>query len=82
ELGNGQVDENGKFSVDIPKQPAGRNIGVIASNSAGTSEETIVKVKLTLPGAPEVNKVIDTDEKITGTAKPLSIITINIGSSY
>ncbi|WP_431162469.1 Ig-like domain-containing protein, partial [Bacillus mycoides] len=54
ELGTGQADENGNYSIDIPKQEAGTKLSVTASNKAGTSQVTEVTVKETLkvPDAP------------------------------
>ncbi|WP_255295155.1 Ig-like domain-containing protein, partial [Bacillus cereus] len=69
EIGTGKADEKGQYSIEIPAQPAGTKLTVMASNSAGTSEGTEVTVKETLPSAPEVNEVKDTDMKVTGNAK-------------
>ncbi|MGE7869323.1 lectin-like domain-containing protein, partial [Bacillus paramycoides] len=60
ELGTSQADQNGTYSVTIPKQPVGTKLAVTASNSAGTSQEVGITVKET---APEVNEVI---EKVEG----------------
>ncbi|EOO04691.1 hypothetical protein IAW_06095 [Bacillus cereus str. Schrouff] len=80
EIGKSQSDENGKFSIDVPKQKGGTSITVVASNSIGTSVETSIKVRETSPGAPEVNSLTDMDEKITGKAKPDTNIVV-VGSN-
>ncbi|EOO04997.1 hypothetical protein IAW_05815 [Bacillus cereus str. Schrouff] len=81
EIGTGEVDETGKYSVTIPKQKAGTKLQVTASNSAGTSEVTEVRVQETetIPEAPEVNEVKDTDEKVTGQAKKGSKVAVKVG---
>ncbi|EOO81494.1 hypothetical protein IGY_05831, partial [Bacillus cereus K-5975c] len=66
EIGTGVADETGSYSIAIPKQKAGTKLQVTASNSAGTSEVTEVTVQATQLKAPQVNKVKDTDEKVTG----------------
>ncbi|MGH1070852.1 Ig-like domain-containing protein, partial [Bacillus cereus] len=81
ELGTGEVDETGKYSVTIPKQKTGTKLQVTASNSAGTSEVTEVTVQATetIPEAPKVNEVKDTDEKVTGQAKKGSKVIVKAG---
>ncbi|WP_255258717.1 Ig-like domain-containing protein, partial [Bacillus thuringiensis] len=44
EIGQGQADENGMYTITIPKQTAGTKLSVTASNSAGTSQATEVTV--------------------------------------
>ncbi|HHP1136747.1 Ig-like domain-containing protein [Bacillus thuringiensis] len=45
EIGQGQADGNGTYTITIPKQTAGTTLSVTASNSAGTSAATTVTVK-------------------------------------
>ncbi|WP_242321898.1 Ig-like domain-containing protein, partial [Bacillus cereus group sp. BfR-BA-01354] len=66
EIGQGQADENGVYTITIAKQAAGTKLSVTASNSAGTSQATEVTVSATetVPTAPEVNAVTDTDTTV------------------
>ncbi|MED3687118.1 Ig-like domain-containing protein, partial [Bacillus thuringiensis] len=64
----------------IPKQAVGTKLSVTASNNAGTSAGTEVTVKETVPSAPKVNEVKETDEKVTGTTKPGSTVTVKVGT--
>ncbi|PGV17217.1 hypothetical protein COD78_31240, partial [Bacillus cereus] len=77
ELGTGTADENGKYSIDIPKQPAGTKLSVTASNKAGTSQATEVTVKGTLV-SPIINDYYTTDAYARGTAKGASQVALYI----
>ena len=68
----GTVDQEGKFSVTIPKQQAGTIIEVTARDGAG-NVSAVTKVTVedkTAPTVPTVNNLTDLDTKLTGTADP------------
>ncbi|EJR91131.1 beta-lactamase [Bacillus cereus VD200] len=70
EIGMGKVDDQGNYTVDIPKQAGGKEIVVTLTDAAGnTSQPTKTKVEtkdVTAPDAPKVNPVTDQDTKVTG----------------
>ncbi|MGG0256917.1 Ig-like domain-containing protein, partial [Bacillus toyonensis] len=73
EIGIGKVDDQGNYSVDIPKQPGGKEVVVTVTDASGnTSQPGKTKVEskdITAPEAPKVNKVTDQDTKVTGTGE-------------
>ncbi|MGH0590628.1 Ig-like domain-containing protein, partial [Bacillus mycoides] len=71
------ADENGNFSIDIPKQKAGTKLSVTASNKAGTSEATEVTVKATLV-SPTINDYYTTDVYARGTAPGASKVALYV----
>ncbi|EOO23479.1 Ig-like domain-containing protein, partial [Bacillus cereus] len=81
-IGAAQAGADGTYRVNIPKQPAGTELSVTASYSAGKSPATKVTVSATetVPTAPEVNGVTDVDTTVTGTAKAGSTVSIKVGN--
>ncbi|MEH7334313.1 DUF4350 domain-containing protein [Neobacillus drentensis] len=71
EIGKATADTEGKFTITIEKQVAGKKIVVTAADAAGNvSTEVIVTVSdATAPEAPVVNGVTDADTVIKGTAE-------------
>ncbi|EOO64344.1 hypothetical protein IKE_04569 [Bacillus cereus VD196] len=77
----GTADENGNFSIDIPKQKAGTELTVTQELDGSTSEKTVVTVKDgTAPDAPMVNFVTNQDTKVTGTGEKGAKATVKIGN--
>ncbi|MGG0256604.1 S8 family serine peptidase [Bacillus toyonensis] len=80
EVGKGKVDSQGKYTVDIPKQPGGKEVVVTLKDGAGnTSQPTKTKVEakdVTLIEAPKVNTVTDQDTKVTGTGEAGSEVSV------
>ncbi|MGR6001540.1 Ig-like domain-containing protein [Bacillus cereus] len=79
----GKVDENGNFTVEIPKQKPGTEVTVTLTDDAGnTSKPTKVTVKdTTAPDAPTVKEITDVDTKVTGTGEVGSKVTVAIGGN-
>ncbi|MGG0373859.1 Ig-like domain-containing protein, partial [Bacillus toyonensis] len=82
EIGTGKVDDQGNYSVDIPKQPGGKEVVVTVIDTAGnTSEPGKTKVEekdVTAPEAPKVNKVTDQDTKVTGTGEKGATVKVTV----
>ncbi|PNZ02196.1 Ig-like domain-containing protein, partial [Staphylococcus muscae] len=85
EEGTATVDENGKWTVDVPEGTEikpGDELDVTATDEAGnTSDVTKVKVPDTekdmeAPDAPTVDPVKAGDKTVTGTGEPGSTITV------
>ncbi|MBM6769037.1 Ig-like domain-containing protein [Bacillus cereus] len=79
----GKVDENGNFTVEIPKQKPGTEVTVTVTDDAGnTSKPTKVTVKdTTAPDAPIVKGVTDIDTKVTGTGEVGAKVKVVIGGN-
>ncbi|EJR89792.1 hypothetical protein IKE_05966 [Bacillus cereus VD196] len=71
EIGSGKVDNQGNYTVDIPKQPGGAELIVTLIDAAGNeSQPTKQNVEdKTAPDVPKVNPVMDQDTKVTGTGE-------------
>ncbi|MGG0396737.1 Ig-like domain-containing protein, partial [Bacillus toyonensis] len=82
EIGTGKVDDQGNYSVDIPKQPGGKEVVVTVTDTAGnTSQPGKTKVEekdVTAPEAPKVNKVTDQDTKVTGTGEKGATVKVTV----
>ncbi|WP_192870463.1 Ig-like domain-containing protein, partial [Bacillus cereus] len=79
EIGTGKVDDQGNYTVDIPKQPGGKEIAVTLTDAGNTSQpaKTIVQSKVvTPPNAPKVNIVTDQDTKVVGTGEAGSKVSV------
>ncbi|MDH4422855.1 MULTISPECIES: Ig-like domain-containing protein [Bacillus cereus group] len=76
----GKVDENGNFTVDIPKQKPGTEVTVTLTDAAGNaSKPSKVTVKdVTAPEAPVVKGITDKDTKVIGTGEAGSRVTVTI----
>ncbi|HHP1136957.1 TPA: Ig-like domain-containing protein, partial [Bacillus thuringiensis] len=77
EIGQGQADGNGTYTITIPKQTAGTTLSVTASNSAGTSAATTVTVKERL-AAPTINDYYTTEAFARGMAPGASKVAIYV----
>ncbi|MGG0257156.1 Ig-like domain-containing protein [Bacillus toyonensis] len=82
EIGTGKVDDQGNYSVDIPKQPGGKEVVVTLTDAAGnTSQPGKTKVEttdVTAPEAPKVNKVTDQDTKVAGTGEKDATVKVTV----
>ncbi|MGG0375529.1 Ig-like domain-containing protein, partial [Bacillus toyonensis] len=82
EIGTGKVDDQGNYTVDIPKQPGGKEVVVTVTDTAGnTSQPGKTKVEskdVTAPEAPKVNKVTDRDTKVTGTGEKGATVKVTV----
>ncbi|UXR83539.1 Rib/alpha-like domain-containing protein [Staphylococcus sp. IVB6214] len=84
EEGTAKVDENGNWTVDVPKGTEikpGDELDVTATDEAGnTSDVTKVKVPTdkdtVAPEKPQVNPVNPGDKEVTGKGEPGSTITV------
>ncbi|MBU8914765.1 chitobiase/beta-hexosaminidase C-terminal domain-containing protein [Bacillus sp. FJAT-29953] len=82
-IGTGIVKSDGTFTIEIPLQPAGTTLTLIATDKAGNiSKESTVKVKdVTAPTKPEVNEVTDQSTQITGKAEARTSIEVKVDGS-
>ncbi|MGD6803489.1 cell wall-binding repeat-containing protein [Rossellomorea aquimaris] len=71
EIGTGEADAGGHFSIDIPIQGPGEILTVIATDSSGNESEAVkVTVKdVTAPKTPEIDPVSDQSKQMTGNAE-------------
>ncbi|EJR89702.1 Ig-like domain-containing protein, partial [Bacillus cereus] len=77
----GTADDQGNFSIAIPKQKAGAELTVTQALDGSTSEKTVVTVKDgTAPDAPKVNPVTSQDTKVTGTGEKGAKAIVKIGN--
>ena len=77
-----KVDENGRWSVDIPVQQADTKITVIQKeNDKIVSVETVVGVVKAKLEQVTIDEVLNTNTSITGSARPGADITMVIGST-
>lgn len=80
-ISSGKVDSKGKFKLTIPKQKAGSNLSVIATDSAGNIKSLTVKVlDKTAPAKPKVNIVTYKDTYVSGTTEVKATLSIKVGS--
>jgi hypothetical protein len=79
----GTADENGQFSIMIPKQQPGFKITVTATDAAGNeSAGTSLFVRdVTAPAMPVVDMVTDQDTAVFGQAESGAWIDISVGGS-
>ena len=77
-----KVDENGRWSVDIPVQKADTKITVIQKEKDKiVSVETVVGVVKAKLEQVTIDEVLNTNTSITGSARPGADITMVIGST-
>ncbi|MBC2207713.1 immunoglobulin-like domain-containing protein [Listeria booriae] len=73
----GRTDADGKFSITIPKQTAGRDIKVNLTDAAGNvGATTTVTVQTDVLANPTVNRISNQDTKATGTGVAGATITL------
>ncbi|MHC8970666.1 SpoIID/LytB domain-containing protein [Priestia aryabhattai] len=76
-IATGKADNDGHFSVSVPKQVAGKQIHVLVKGEGGYSKYTWFLVQSQkVPDAAQVNPMTSTDTKITGSAEPNSTIMV------
>ncbi|MBC1792493.1 immunoglobulin-like domain-containing protein [Listeria booriae] len=74
---DGVTDADGKFSITIPKQTAGRNIKVNLTDTAGNvGTATTVIVQADVLANPTVNRISNQDTKATGTGVAGATVTL------
>ena len=67
----GKVGTNGEFNISIPKQTSGTTITIVQKEEGKKeSEEISLEVYKTRLEKIEIDKVVNTDTKVTGKAKP------------
>ena len=67
----GKVGTNGEFNISIPKQTSGTTITIVQKEEGKKeSEEISLEVYKTRLEKIEIEKVVNTDTKVTGKAKP------------
>ena len=67
----GKVGTNGEFSIPIPKQTSGTTITIVQKEDGKKeSEEISLEVYKTRLEKIEIDKVVNTDTKVTGKARP------------
>ena len=75
----GKVDNNGDFSIPIPKQPSGTIIKVSQKEEGKNESEKIpAEVYKTRLGKITIDNVVNTDTKITGKGVPNSKVYVRI----
>jgi len=83
-IGSTTAGDDGSFTVDIPVQKAGTQLGVVATdvdfNVSYEAKVTVVVKDVVAPGKPEVNQVRDSDKKVIGKAEPGTKVTVKAGS--
>ncbi|MBC2368747.1 hypothetical protein HBP99_08870 [Listeria booriae] len=77
----GLVDNDGKYSIDIPKQVEGTGIVATEILNGKTSTTTITSVTQGTVVAPTINSVTTEDTTVKGTGTTGAVVTITIGSS-
>ncbi|MDT3494642.1 Ig-like domain-containing protein [Bacillus toyonensis] len=76
----GTIDSEGNWSVQIPKQVENEKLQVVVTDAAGNkSKSTEVIVKFSKWNAPKINKVGDSDTKISGTTEAGAKVVAKIG---
>ncbi|OAT80915.1 hypothetical protein A6P54_12980 [Bacillus sp. MKU004] len=77
-IGEGTVNEDGNFSIEIPKQTAGTDLIVFAEDEGGNVSEEVrlTVIDATPPHMPVVDEVTDQSTSLTGTAEPGSHIKV------
>ncbi|WKA53985.1 Ig-like domain-containing protein [Planococcus shixiaomingii] len=80
-LGSTTTDVEKKFVISIPKQEAGTDLRITATDDSGNISDTKeVKVKdVTPPRTPTVNDLTDQSTTINGSGEPNSLIIIKNG---
>ncbi|WP_394509522.1 SpoIID/LytB domain-containing protein [Priestia aryabhattai] len=74
-----KTDNEGNFSITIPKQPAGRQLHVLVKGQGGYSTYTKLFVQTNqAPTAAKVNAISSEDTKLTGSAEPNSTIYVKV----
>lgn len=83
EIGKGQADNNGHYSLDIPKQPAGTKLDITATDNSGNTsgKKQVSVIDKTAPSVPIVNEVTDKLITVTGKAEAHSIVTVKKGTA-
>ena len=83
ELGLGEANEAGEFTISIPKQDAGTELAVVATDKAGNeSKPTVITVgDKTAPAKPEVNTVSDQSTTVTGTTEADATVVVKSGAT-
>ena len=80
ELGTATADANGKFSIAIPKQKAGTELSItatdIANNVSDIKETTVLDE--TAPSLPKVSEVTDRSTTVKGSAEADSFISVKV----
>ncbi|WP_416729755.1 Ig-like domain-containing protein [Fictibacillus sp. JL2B1089] len=78
----GKVNDNGYFSVTIPKQKAGTKLYVTAKSNGNSSDAVEITVQDgTAPTNPKVNEISDQHKAISGTAEAGVTVYAMIGNS-
>lgn len=75
-IGQGNVAEDGTFSVSIPTQKVGTVLDTYLKNTIGLSQPTKKKVVLGKPQTMNVNEITDLDDTISGTGKENAHVTV------
>ncbi|EUJ25072.1 modifier protein of major autolysin LytC, partial [Listeria floridensis FSL S10-1187] len=78
-IAQGKAGADGKYTITIPKQAAGVTVKATATDAAGNVSTPASQVVTSVPlKDPTINKVIDTDTVVTGTADPNATVTLRI----
>ncbi|EUJ32050.1 hypothetical protein MFLO_07682 [Listeria floridensis FSL S10-1187] len=79
QIAQGTAGANGAYTITIPKQTAGTTVTATATDAAGNVSSPAMQVVTSNPLAPPtINTVMDTDNKVTGTAVPNATVTLRI----
>ncbi|MBC2175512.1 hypothetical protein HCB27_02695 [Listeria booriae] len=77
----GLVDNDGKYSIDIPKQAEGTGIVATEILNGKTSTTTIASVTQGTVATPTISSVTTEDTTVKGTGTTGAVVTITIGSN-
>ncbi|MBC1373252.1 hypothetical protein HB847_12815 [Listeria booriae] len=77
----GLVDNDGKYSIDIPKQAEGTGIVATAILNGKSSTTTIASVTQGTVATPTIGSVTTEDTIVKGTGTTGAVVTITIGSN-
>ncbi|WP_170169116.1 Ig-like domain-containing protein [Mesobacillus subterraneus] len=83
EIGKGESGEDGTFAVQIPMQPPGTELVILASDAAGNENSLIVKViDLPDPLPLTVDPITTQTTLITGKTEPNAFVNITISNVF
>jgi hypothetical protein len=82
-IGSSYVSSDGQYSMGIEKQLVGTKLIVTVTNQLGIESEgkevTVLSKDIYAPAKPEVNRVMEFDTVINGTAEARTKVTVRVG---
>ncbi|MBC1801969.1 immunoglobulin-like domain-containing protein [Listeria booriae] len=77
-IGNGTVNAQGIYIINIPKQPGNSTVQASVTNAGGLTASDSTKVIKTIVDKPVINAVTDYDTHVTGTGEPGTTVKVNL----